>query len=216
MSHDSKLQDAVLAELNWDPGVTAGHIGVIASAGVVTLTGHTASYAEKHAAEVAASRVKGVKAISEKIEVRLADASKRGDEEIAAAIANRLSWDVMVPKDTVVPTVEKGWVTLSGEVRWHLEKQAAEQEVRRLIGVIGVTNHITVKQRVDVENISDDISHALHRSWFFDPKLVTVTAEGGTVRLTGTVPTFRDRRAAEATAWASPGAVLVENELMVE
>lgn len=215
MSHDSQLQNAVLAELNWDPRVPAGHIGVSANAGIVTLSGHTETYAEKHAAETAASRVKGVKGVSEKIEVRLLHGAKRGDDEIAAAIVNRFSWDVSVPADSIVPTVEKGWVTLTGEVTWHFEKDAAEQDVRRLAGVVGVVNKITVKPRVNVENISDDITHALHRSWLFDPKLVTVTADGGTVHLTGTVPTYKDRRTAEATAWASPGAVTVDNRIAV-
>ncbi len=215
MSHDSQLQNAVLAELNWDPRVPAGHIGVTASAGIVTLSGHTETYAEKHAAEVAAARVKGVKGVSETIEVRLTHGAKRADEEIAAAIVNRFSWDVSIPTDKVIPTVEKGWVTLAGEVAWHFEKDAAEQDVRRLAGVVGVINHITVKPRVNVENVSDDITHALHRSWLFDPKLVTVTADGGTVHLTGTVPTYKDRRTAEATAWASPGAVMVDNRIAV-
>ncbi len=215
MTHDSQLQKAVLAELNWDPRVPAGHIGVSANSGIVTLTGHTETYAEKHAAETAAGRVKGVKGVSEEIEVRLQHGAKRGDDEIAAAIVNRFSWDVSVPADSIVPTVEKGWVTLTGEVTWHFERDAAEQDVRRLAGVVGVVNKITVKPRVNVENVSDDITHALHRSWLFDPKLVTVTADGGTVHLTGTVPTYKDRRTAEATAWASPGAVMVDNRIAV-
>ena len=215
MSHDSQLQNAVLAELNWDPRVPAGHIGVSAVDGIVTLTGHTETYAEKHAAETATSRVKGVRGVSEKVEVRLRSGAKRVDDEIAAAIVNRFSWDVSIPVHSVIPTVENGWVTLTGEVSWHFEKDAAEQDVRRLAGVVGVVNKITIKPRVNVENVSDDITHALHRSWLFDPKLVTVTAEGGTVHLTGTVPTFKDRRTAEATAWASPGAMMVDNRIAV-
>jgi osmotically-inducible protein OsmY len=215
MSHDSQLQNAVLAELNWDPRVPAGHIGVRAIDGIVTLTGHTETYAEKHAAETATSRVKGVRGVSEKIEVRLRHDAKRVDEEIATAIVNRFSWDVSILGHSVVPTVENGWVTLTGEVSWHFEKDAAEEDVRRLAGVVGVINKITIKPRVNVENVSDDITHALHRSWLFDPKLVTVTADGGTVHLTGTVPTVKDRRTAEATAWASPGAMMVDNRISV-
>jgi osmotically-inducible protein OsmY len=215
MSHDSQLQNAVLAELNWDPRVPAGHIGVSAVDGIVTLTGHTETFAEKHAAETATSRVKGVRGVSEKVEVRLRHDAKRVDDEIAAAIVNRFSWDVSIPVHSVIPTVENGWVTLTGEVSWHFEKDAAEQDVRRLAGVVGVVNKITIKPRVNVENVSDDITHALHRSWLFDPKLVTVTADGGTVHLTGTVPTVKDRRTAEATAWASPGAMMVDNRIAV-
>jgi osmotically-inducible protein OsmY len=160
MSHDSQLQNAVLAELNWDPRVPAGHIGVSAVDGIVTLTGHTETYAEKHAAETATSRVKGMRGVSEKVEVRLRHDAKRVDDEIAAAIVNRFSWDVSIPVHSVVPTVENGWVTLTGKVSWHFEKDAAEQDVRRLAGVVGVVNRITIKPRVNVENVSDDITHA--------------------------------------------------------
>jgi osmotically-inducible protein OsmY len=122
---------------------------------------------------------------------------------------------VSIPAICVVPTVENGWVVLTGEVSWHFEKDAAEQDVRRIAGVVGVVNKITIKPRVNVENVSDDIKHAMHRSWLFDPKLVTVTTDGGTVHLGGTVPVFKDRRTAEATAWASPSAVMVDNRISV-
>src|ERR1700677_2606798 len=111
MYTDNQLQKAVLEELRWEPRVTAAHIGVTAKAGVVALTGHVGSYVEKHAAETAASRVKGVKAVAEEIEVKLPFEVKRGDEEIAAAAADRLAWDVAIPNDSVKVKVEKGWVT---------------------------------------------------------------------------------------------------------
>lgn len=215
MSPDSKLQRDVLAELNWDPRVPAGHIGVTANGGLVTLTGHTENYADKHAAEVATRRVRGVRGVTEQIEVHLNPLGARTDEDITAAIVSRLSWDPSIPKDAVVPTVENGWVTLTGEVRWHFEKKAVEQHVERMAGVIGVSNEITIKPRVNAGAVEEDITHALHRSWFFDPKLVTVNAEGGTVKLSGTVPTYHDRRVAEETAWASSGTVEIENMIIV-
>lgn len=214
MSQDSELQKAVLAELGWEPSVTAAHIGVAASAGVVTLTGHVTTYAEKHAAETAATRVKGVKAIAEELEVRLASNMSRSDDAIASAAVDRLAWDVSVPYDSIKVKVEKGWVTLSGQVEWWYQKDAAEQDVRRLLGVLGVSNHITIKPKVNALNLSNDIEHALHRSWF-DPKTVHVSAENGTVRLTGTVSSMHDREIAGITAWSAPGATYVENDLAV-
>ena len=214
MSADTELQKAVLAELNWDPRVPAGHIGVVADGGIVTLTGHAENYADKYAAERAARRVRGVRGVSEEIEVRLNHLGKRTDDEVVAAVLHRLSWDVSVPRG-ITPTVEDGWVTLTGEVGWRFEKDAAAQDIRRLAGVVGVSNEITIRPRVDVGTMEDDITHALHRSWLVDPKLVSVSAEGGTVTLTGTVATLHDRRVAEATAWAAPGAISVVNLLAI-
>jgi osmotically-inducible protein OsmY len=216
MSNDNRLQQAVLDELNWEPSVTAAHIGVAADSGVVTLTGHVESFAQKHAAEAAVRRVKGVKAIAEEIEVRLPYATKRSDEEIAGAAIGRLEWDVSVPRDTIKVTVDKGRVTLTGEVDWNYQKDAASLDVRPLFGVVGVINQITIKPTtVNTSNISENIVHALHRSWFFDPKTISVSAQGGKIRLTGTVRTWHDRQVAAATAWSAPGATAVENDIAV-
>jgi osmotically-inducible protein OsmY len=215
MVNDNHLQQAVLAELNWEPGVIAAHIGVVAKDGIVTLTGHVESLAEKHAAEAAARRVKGVKAVAEEIEVRLSPETHRSDEDIAAAVVDRLAWNVSLPPGAIKATVEKGWITLTGEVDWHYQKAAAELDVQRLFGVVGVTNEITIKSKVHPPEISDDITHALHRSWFFDPKTINVSAEDGTVRLTGTVHLAHERQIAAATAWAAPGVTAVENDITI-
>ncbi len=216
MSQDSQLQQAVLAEFNWEPSVTAGHIGVTANAGVVTLTGHVDSYAKKMAAETAARRVKGVKAVAEEIEVRLPFDTKRSDEDIAEAAIDRLAWNVSVPKDSVSVKVEQGWVTLTGQVDWWYQKDAVELDIRPLHGVRGVSNQTTIKPRVNTANLSDEITHALHRSWFFDPDQVHVRAEGGKVILTGTVHSSYERQVAARTAWSAPGATNVENDLAVD
>jgi osmotically-inducible protein OsmY len=215
MSVDSELQQAVLAELKWEPSVDAAHIGVTASSGVVTLTGHVENYSQKQAAEKAAGRVKGVKAVAEEIEVKLPYDIKRGDEEIAAAAIERLAWDSSVPRDAIKVRVEKGWVTLTGDVEWRFQKDAAEQDIRALIGVVGVSNQTKIKPSVNVSNISDDIVRALHRSWFYDPKTITVSALGGRVKLTGTVSTWQAREVAESTAWSAPGVTSIDNEIAV-
>ena len=215
MSNDSQLKSDVLAELKWEPSVDAAHIGVTAQGGVITLMGHVENYMHKSAAEAAVRRVKGVKAVAEELEVRLPYSIKRDDSDIAGAAINRLAWNATVHRDSVLVKVEKGWVTLSGEVDWNYQKTAAEYEIRSLQGVVGVFNQITIKPRVNVSSLSDDIMHALHRSWFFDPETVNVSAQGGKVKLSGTVHSWHDWDAAESTAWAAPGVISVENNIAI-
>jgi len=214
MTQDRHIRDSVLAELLWDPSLSAEHIDVAADNGVVTLTGSVPNYLQKHAAEKAAARVNGVKAIAQELEVRLNSSFQHSDQEIARAAVDRLAWDVSIPRDAVKVEVEKGWVTLTGQVAWHYQKDAAEQIIRSLRGVIGIVNRTTIKAPVNTSNIGYDIGVALHRSWF-DPHTITVTAEGGKVKLTGTVHTPGDRSTAGSTAWASPGTTDVENNLIV-
>lgn len=215
MPTDSHLQQAVTDELSWEPSVVSAHIGVTAASGVVTLTGHVMTYAQKHAAETAARRVKGVKAVAEAIEVRLPFETKRTDEDIAAAAIDRMGWDVSIPRDAVQVKVENGWVTLTGQVDWHYQKEAACQELRHLSGVAGLSDQITVKPCVDVADISDSITHALHRSWFFDPQTIMVSADGGRVHLRGSVHLPHERQLAAATAWSAPGVTDVRNDIAV-
>ncbi len=195
--------------------MVSAHIGVAAAAGVVTLSGHVMSYAQKHAAEAAARRVKGVNAVAEEIEVHLPFESKRTDEDIAAAAIDRMGWDVSIPRDSVKVQVENGWVTLTGEVDWYYQKDAAAQELRHLAGVTGLSDQITVKPRVDVANISDSITHALHRSWYFDPKTIVVSAIEGRVHLQGSVHLPYDKQLAAATAWSAPGVTGVQNDIVI-
>ncbi len=225
MAQDGQLKQAVLAELGWDPSVDAAHVGVTANDGVVTLSGHVETYAQKHAAETAASRVRGVQAVAEEIEVILPFERKRGDDDIAAAVLERLAWDVSLPRDAVKVKVEQGWVTLTGRVPWFYQKEAAGLAVRPLTGIVGVSNDISLmpaaageaagQRGVDAEELCDRITHALRRSWFFDDNNVIVTAEGGRVRLAGTVRSAHERQMAAATAWAAPWATSVENALAI-
>ena len=214
MSNDKQLKQSVLEELKWDPSVNEAHIGVTTKNGVVTLMGHVESYAEKQAAEKAALRVKDVKAVAEEIEVRLPNSVKHGDEEIASAAVSRLAWNVSVPKDKVKATVTKGFLTLTGQVDWHYQHDAAADAVRTLWGVTGVSNQITIKPRVKAGDIQDDIMVALHRSWF-DPEKIGVTAMDGNVTLTGTVDYWNERAIAGSTAWAAPGVTSVTNDILV-
>jgi len=215
MSLDRQLQESVLAELGWEPSLSAAHIGVTAQDGVVTLTGHVENFAEKRAAETAAGRVKGVVGVAEEIEVRLPQDRIRGDAEIAAAAVELLAWDVSVPRDAIKVKVEKGWITLTGQVDRHFQRDAAEQDVRRLFGVLGVSNDTTIKPALGVSSISEDIKLALHRSWFFDPSKLSIDEDGGRVRLAGTVRSPSERAQADAAAWAAAGTTDVVNDIIV-
>jgi osmotically-inducible protein OsmY len=215
MSSDSDLKKAVLDELSWEPSVNAAHIGVTAHAGVITLTGHVGNYMHKTAAERAAGRVMGVKAVAEEIEVKLPYDIKRSDEDIAAAAVDRLGWNSAIPVDAIKVLVQKGWVTLTGSINWYFEREAAENDVRALSGVIGVSNQIVVKPAVDASNVKKDIEDALHRSWFYDPDTIQVAAQGGRITLSGKVATWDARRLAGSTAWSAPGATSVQNDIAV-
>jgi osmotically-inducible protein OsmY len=215
MPQNIQLQQAVLAALRRDPSVDADHIGVTVNEGVATLTGHAGSFAAKRASEAAALRVRGVRAVADEVEVKLPFDFRRTDEDLADAAISRLAWNVLIPLDAVKVGVEKGWLTLSGRVEWRFQKDAAEEAVRPLIGVVGVSNEIEIKPKVSAEAVSDDIVHALHRSWFFDPKTITVAVEDGRVRLGGTVRSPHERQVAAATAWAEPGVVDVANLIEV-
>jgi osmotically-inducible protein OsmY len=220
MSQDKELRESVMIELGWEPSIDAAHIDVTAHAGVVTLTGHVQSFAQKVAAERATVRVKGVKAVVEQIEVKLSHEIERSDENIARAAIERLVWDSSVPPGTIEIRVEKGWVTLNGEVDWHFKKEAAEQAVRTLIGVVGISNLIEIKPTVDADDVSQNITRALLRSWllrssFYDPNTIKVSAQDGKIKLTGHVTTLNARELAGAAAWSAPGAISVENDIAV-
>lgn len=215
MITDERLTQDVAAELGWDPSVTATDLAVTAKDGIVTLTGRVTSFAQKHAAEAAARRVNGVKAIAEEIAVDLPFEHRRTDEDIAAAVLNRLDWDAAILPDTITAQVQDGWVSLDGAVDWNFQKDAAAIDVRSLLGVVGLSNRITIKPRANAHDIAQDIKVALGRSWFFDPKRVGVDVEGDRVRLTGSVHTEHERRLAAVTAWSSPGVGIVENDLAI-
>jgi osmotically-inducible protein OsmY len=144
MPTDMQLQQAVLAELNWDPSLAAGKIGIVADAGVVTLSGSVASFAERHTAATAARRVNGVLSVAEEIEVQLPLEHRRSDTDLEAASIERLAWDVALPLGAVIVAVDHGWVTLSGRVDWHYQSQAAFHDIGGLMGVVGITDRIMV------------------------------------------------------------------------
>lgn len=214
--NDLELQKCVLDELRFDPRVNASHIGVVADSGVVTLSGHVGSYPEKLAAEAAARRVKGVRAIAEEIEVRLSDDMKTSDDEIAKRVADILVLDSLVPTDTIQITVQGGWVNLTGDVEWRFQRAAAESQVSKLSGIAGVVNNITLRPRPPSPDIRSQIEEALRRNALLGDRAIAVTMLGhGHVILDGDVPGWEQCKAAEEIAWSVPGVSSVENRLTV-
>ena len=212
---DEEIQRDILEELKWDTRVRPNEVGVAVKDGVVTLTGWVDSYLKKMAAEEAAHRVRGVKAVVNDIEVRLPSSAERTDEDLAKAALNALQWEAGVPADKLEVTVSHGWVTLKGEVEYGYQKREAERAVERLSGVRGVINLIRVKPGLSPTDLKQKIEQALVRNAELDAKRITVEVQGSKVILYGTVRSYAEKKAAEEAAWAAPGVSEVENHIVI-
>lgn len=216
MKTDLDLKNDVLQELLWDPLVPEARVGVSVNEGVVTLTGHLDSYSEKVATRRAAERVAGVKAIAVELDVIPSGVHQRSDTEIAAAVQHALSWNTAVPQERVRVTVEKGWVTLSGELDWNFQRRALERMIRPLKGVAGIVDNIELKSLPISVNLSNRIQDALTRQAQREAKRIEISVEGSVVTLQGHVHSWAERNAAEGATWSAPGVSRVNNQLTVE
>lgn len=215
MKTDADLKRDVMAELAWDPAVKATAIGIAVKDGVVTLTGHLDTFAEKYAAARAAKRVAGVKAIALEIDVRLAPNHQRSDTDIAESAETALKWNTLVPADAIKVTVDHGWVTLQGEVEWDYQRRSAEKAIRPLMGVVGISNEVALRARLKAADLSRKIEAALTRQAIREAKQIRIEVDGTTVRLAGNVHSWQERDAVQGVAWSAPGVRAVINELYV-
>lgn len=211
---DKEIQQAVLRELEWEPLVNSTEIGVAAKHGIVTLAGTVDSYFKRYHAERTATRVQGVIAVVNELEVKLPTSSERTDKDIARAV-RALEDRITVPADRIKVTVRNGWITVEGDVEWRYQKEAAENAIRELTGVKGLTNLITVKPRVSPPDVRARIEEALRRSAEIDAQRITVEVEGSKITLRGTVRSVAERKEAQRAAWRAPGVTEVTNLITV-
>ena len=215
MKTDRQLQNDVMAELKWDPSINAAKIGVEVQDGIVTLSGHVDKYSEKWAAERAAQKVTGVKALAIELDVTLPGESNRSDSDIARTAEHVLEWTTHWPNDHVKVIVEKGWITLSGELDYAYQRQAVSSAVRHLMGVTGVSNQTVLKSTLTANSVKSDIEAALKRRALTDAQEIMVNVNGGKVTLTGVVLSWSERDMVNDSVWNTQGVTDVNDKISV-
>jgi len=216
MKTDLEIQKDVMEELRWEPILNISEIGVAVRNGIVTLSGTVESYSKKIAAENAAKRVSGVKAVAIDIEVSLTTSGKRSDTEIAKAAVNALKWNTQLPSEKIKVEVEKGWVTLEGTLEWEFQRIASTKAVENLFGVKGIINMITLSPKAKAVDIKQQIKAAFQRSAVVDAEKINIETIGDKVILTGTVRSYSEKMDAEEAACAAPGVCEVDDQLEIE
>jgi osmotically-inducible protein OsmY len=216
MRNDDDIVRDVATEIKWEPSIRNDDIAVAVRDGIVTLAGFVDSFAEKWSTERVASGVRGVRAVANDLQVKLPAGSQRPDPEIARAAADALKWDILVPDQRIKVTVDQGWITLNGNVDWYYQKEEADNAIRRLTGVKGVTNLINVHGQPVPSDVKQEIKEALRRNAEFEAERILIEVKGSTVILRGSVRSYAEYRGAERAARNAPGVREVENDLRVE
>lgn len=213
---DTDIKTDVLSELKYEPSVKVTDIGVLVKNGTVTLNGYATSAAEKWEAVLATKRVVGVKAIADDIEIKLPESFINTDSDIAAAAIHHIDWFTTIPRGSVKVTVRNGWITLDGAVDWQYLKIAAGHFLHHLSGVKGVSNNISIKPRLSVNEVATDIKAAFKRSAMLDANKIQIDVAGSKVTLKGKVRNYAELDEAERAVWAASGVIAVDNQLSVQ
>ncbi|MBY0260559.1 BON domain-containing protein [Methylobacterium sp.] len=211
--NDKILRQSIVDELDFEPSIDAAHIGVAVDKGIVTLTGHVGSYTERVAAEKAARKVRGVRGVVEEIKVRFAGEALPRDEDLARRAVQMLDWSVTVPPNAVQVKVQDGWITLTGAVPWQYQKEEAQAALKRLTGVAGIINQITVEPQASATDVRTKIEAALKRNAEVEADAIKVTVKDAKVTLEGKVHAWHERNLVENAAWSAPGVRAVVDHL---
>ncbi|RPH61757.1 MAG: BON domain-containing protein [Acidobacteria bacterium] len=215
MKTDSDIKRDVEAELRWSPEIDETDIAVKVNGGVVALSGFARSYYDKYQAEATVKRVAGVAGVANDVEVRLPQGGETSDPETAREAVTAIKLALPVSHESIKVLVHKGRVTLEGTVEWQYLKEAAETAVRRLRGLTGVSNLITIRPRVSTTDIQHKIEDAFRRNAEVDAKHISIEARGSEVTLRGNVRSWGEREQAQRTAWSAPGVTQVKNQITV-
>lgn len=216
MKSDIQIQKDVIEQIRWDPLLNISEIGVSVINGIVTLSGHVDSYSKKIAAEAAAKKVQGVRAVAEDIVVGVSPPNRRTDAEIADSILKTFQWDITIPHEKIKVKVDDGVVWLEGNVEWEYQRKAAENSIQNLTGIKSINNQLLVKPGANVGNVKQRIAAAFHRTATIDASKILVEVDGTEVTLKGVVRSFLEKEDAERAAWSAPGVTKVNSQLQLQ
>ena len=216
MKSNEDLQKNIIDAINWEPLLQAAEIGVMVDNGTVTLTGSVNSFAKKAEAEQAAKNVSGVRSVVEKIEVVFNAHDQKTDNEIATEILNVFKWHWDIPNNNINVAVVEGVVTLTGELEWNYQKDAAQKAVSNLIGVKGIMNDIRIVTLLKDRIEKRDIENAIQRNGHIDNAAIEIEVTNDLVTLRGSVNSWYQKSEAGRIAWNAPGVKQVQNDLFVD